>query len=94
MSVSIESGKTYTLFGKKNTSGELNNANIKDKEDPRGLMIRVCKELMAKISESEEKTIELKVQMYEIRQELIHDLIMFDNLEALKSICLLNLMNE
>ncbi len=47
-------------------------------------MGRACADILAKMAEIKDRTVEIKVQFYEMRQELIHDLLLFDTLDNLK----------
>jgi len=80
------SGKSYTVFGEKNLAAEINGANIQDKNDRRGIMMRACRSILKKMNEMKDTTVELKAQFYQIKQTSIHELMQFDTLENLKSI--------
>ena len=83
------SGKTYTLFGEKCLSSEIEGGNIDDK----GIMNRACKSIIEKMAQLKvgtqkvrEKKIELKAQFYQVKQLAIQDLLKVDSLDSFKSI--------
>jgi hypothetical protein len=63
---------------------ESTSASLREKDDTRGIMGRACADILAKMAEIKDRTVEIKVQFYEMRQELIHDLLLFDTLDNLK----------
>jgi len=79
------SGKSYTIFGDKNLSSEINAANIESKDDKRGIMLRACKNILNKIEEMPEHNIELTVQFYQVRQVTIHNLLNYSPSMNLKN---------
>lgn len=79
------SGKSYTIFGTGNVSGEVNGTSIERKDDRRGVMLRACRGILGRMEEMGESGAELKVQLYQIRQVTVHNLLCFDSLESLRN---------
>ena len=72
VTISLESGKTYTLFGEQNLIYERNKIDINQSIDPRGILARLAHKLFSDSALNE--GVELKVSFYELYLEQIRDL--------------------